>query len=184
LVPPVALASALSAWAELAYTSAAGGSAGALPGWGATLLDWVAPLRSFNGYGLFRVMTTERPEIVVEASLDGRRWLPYDLPHKPGPVTRAPGFVEPYHPRLDWQLWFAALDPMRGLPLLEALSRGLRAGTPAVVALMGRDPFPKSAPRYIRFALYDYRFTSWTERRRTGAWWARELRGYLPDAAP
>jgi hypothetical protein len=92
--------------------------------------------------------------------------------------------VEPYHPRLDWQLWFAALDPMRGLPLLEALSRGLRAGTPAVVALMGRDPFPKSAPRYIRFALYDYRFTSWTERRRTGAWWARELRGYLPDAAP
>jgi hypothetical protein len=184
LVPPVALASGLSAWAELAYTSAAGGGAVALPGWGATLLDWVAPLRSFNGYGLFRVMTTERPEIVVEASLDGQRWLPYDLPYKPGPVVRAPGFVEPYHPRLDWQLWFAALDPMRGLPLLESLSRGLRAGTPAVVALMGRDPFPKSAPRYVRFALYDYRFTSWTERRRTGAWWVRELRGYLPDAAP
>ena len=73
---------------------------------------------------------------------------------------------------------------MRGLPLLQALARGLRAGTPAVAALMGRDPFPNGAPRYVRFALYDSRFTTWTERRRSGAWWARELRGYLPDATP
>jgi hypothetical protein len=144
----------------------------------------VAPLRSFNGYGLFRVMTTERPELVVEGSLDGDRWLAYDLSYQPGPVTRAPGFVAPYHPRLDWQLWFAALDPMSGAPLLQALSRALRAGSPAVVALAGRDPFPKVEPRYVRFALYDYRFTTWSERRRTGAWWARELRGYLPDTSP
>jgi hypothetical protein len=184
LVPPIALLSGLSGWAELAYTSAAGGGRAALPGWGATLLNWVAPLRSFNGYGLFRVMTTERPEIVVEGSVDGQRWVAYDLAYQPGPVGRAPGFVAPYHPRLDWQLWFAALDPMRGLPLLQALSRGLRAGTPAVRALVGRDPFPHSAPRQVRFALYDYRFTSWGERKRSGAWWARELRGYLPDAVP
>jgi lipase maturation factor 1 len=184
LTPVIALVSGLSAWAELAYTGAAVGGAAAFPVWGATLLDWVAPLRSFNGYGLFRVMTTDRPEIVVEGSLDGQRWLAYDLPYKPGPVTRAPGFVEPYHPRLDWQMWFAALDPMRGLPLLQALSRRLRAGTPAVVALMGRDPFPTAAPRYVRFALYDYRFTTWVERRQSGAWWARALRGYLPDTVP
>ena len=147
-------------------------------------LPWVAPLRSFNGYGLFRVMTTERPEIVMEASLDSTHWLPWDLRYKPGPVNRAPGFVEPYHPRLDWQLWFAALDPMRGMPLLQALSARLRAGTPAVAALVGPSPFRGAAPRFIRFAYYEYRFTTWPERRQTGAWWARELRGYLPATAP
>lgn len=184
VVCPIALLSALSAWAELAYTSGAAGGAAALPRWAGTLLGWAAPLRSFNGYGLFRVMTTERPEIVMEASIDRTHWLPWDLRYKPGPVNRAPGFVEPYHPRLDWQLWFAALDPMRGIPLLQALSARLRAGTPAVTALVGPSPFRATAPRFIRFAYYDYRFTTWTERRKTGAWWVRELRGYLPDPPP
>jgi hypothetical protein len=184
IVPAIALLSALSAWAELAYTSAGAGGAALLPRWGATVLEWVAPFRSFNGYGLFRVMTTEREEIVVEGSRDGQQWLPYDPRYKPGPVTRAPGFVEPYHPRLDWQLWFVALDPMRGLPLLQSLARGLRAGTPAVVSLMGSNPFAGTPPGAIRFAVYDYRFTTWAERARSGAWWARVLRGYLPESGP
>ena len=184
VVPLIALVSALSAWAELAYTASGGRGAELFPAWGATILEGVGPLRSFNGYGLFRVMTTERPEIVVEGSRDGHRWTEYELRYQPGPLTRAPGLVAPYHPRLDWQLWFAALDPMRGLPLLQSLSQGLRAGTPAVVALVGHNPFPGGPPRFIRFAVYDYRFTTRTERSRSGTWWARELRGYLPEAAP
>jgi lipase maturation factor 1 len=183
-VPLIALVSGLSAWAELAYTLPGGRGAGLLPTWGATILDGVSPLRSFNGYGLFRVMTTERPEIVVEGSRDGHRWVEYELRYQPGPLGRAPGFVAPYHPRLDWQLWFAALDPMRGLPLLQSLSQGLRSGTPAILALVGRNPFPGAPPSFIRFAVYDYRFTTRAERSRSGAWWARELRGYLPEAAP
>ena len=175
-VGPIAVLSTLSAWAEL-------GVGPTVPRWGMAMLGWVSPLRSFNGYGLFRVMTTERPEIIMEASLDGAHWQPYDLRYKPGPVSRAPGFVEPYHPRLDWQLWFAALDPMRGLPLLQALSARVRAETPAVIALLGPAPF-RAAPRYIRFAYYDYRFTTWSERRKHGTWWVRELRGYLPNTAP
>jgi hypothetical protein len=142
----------------------------------------VAPLRSFNGYGLFRVMTTERPELVMEGSRDGTHWQAYDFRYKPGPVQRRPGFVEPYHPRLDWQMWFAALDPMGNLPLLQALSQRLRDGAPDVLRLLGPNPFPGAPPRFIRFALYDYRFTTCSERVRTGAWWARELRGYLPVA--
>jgi hypothetical protein len=184
LVGPIAILSALSAWAELAYTSASAGGTSTVPGWGATLLGWVAPFRSFNGYGLFRVMTTERPEIIMEASLDSTQWLPWDLRYKPGPVSRAPGFVEPYHPRLDWQLWFAALDPMRGLPLLQALAARLRAGAPAVTALVGPSPLPGAPPRFIRFAYYDYRFSTWSERRTTGAWWVREFRGSLPSTPP
>jgi hypothetical protein len=183
-VGPIAALSALSAWTELAYTSAAAGGTPMVPRWGTALLGWVAPLRSFNGYGLFRIMTTERPELVMEASVDSTHWLPWDLRYKPGAVNRAPGFVEPYHPRLDWQLWFVALDPMRGIPLLQTLSTRLRAGTPAVAALVGPSPFPRATPRFIRFAYYEYRFTTWSERRKTGAWWARELRGYLPTTAP
>ena len=181
IVPVIALVSALSAWAEIAYTLPDGRGRTLLPGWGSTVLGWVAPLRSFNGYGLFRVMTTERPEIVVEGSRDGDHWMEYEFRYKPGSLQRPPPFVEPYHPRLDWQMWFAALDPMQGLPLLQALAQRLRAGTPEVTALLARNPFPDAPPRFIHFALYDYRFTTPAERARSGAWWARELRGYLPD---
>jgi hypothetical protein len=73
---------------------------------------------------------------------------------------------------------------MQGLPLLRSLARGLRAGTPSVVALIGPDPFAGAPPRLVRFAVYDYRFTTAAERARSGAWWTRELRGYLPDSTP
>lgn len=181
LAPVLLFLSALSLWAEIAYTIPGGRGMARVPGWVTTALGWVAPLRSFNGYGLFRVMTTERPEIVVEGSRDGQHWLEYEFRYKPGPVNRAPAFVEPLHPRLDWQMWFAALDPMSNLPLLQALSRHLQAGTPQVLALLGRNPFPEGPPRLIRFAQYEYSFTNSAERARTGGWWKRDLVGYLPQ---
>jgi lipase maturation factor 1 len=34
---------------------------------------------------------------------------------------------------------------------------------------------------YLRAVAYEYHFTDWATRRRTGAWWRREARGsYLP----
>ena len=180
VAPVLFVLSGLAFWAEIGYTIPAG------PGlpmarWAAGVLGLVAPLRSFNGYGLFRVMTTERPEIVVEGSADGEHWKEYEFRYKPGPVSRRPPFVEPHQPRLDWQMCFVALDPVSGWPLLQALSRHLRAGTPEVLALLGHNPFPAAPPRFIRFARYGYRFTSPAERSRTGAWWRRELTGYLPE---
>jgi hypothetical protein len=70
---------------------------------------------------------------------------------------------------------------MSNLSLVRALSHHLRAGTPDVLALLGRNPFPGAPPRFVRFAQYDYRFTTVEERARTGAWWKRELVGYLPE---
>ena len=152
---------------------------GLVPRWATAALGVAAPFRSVNGYGLFRVMTTQRPEIVVEGSIDGREWKPYEFRYKPGAVGRAPGFVAPLHPRLDWQMWFAALDPGNNLSLLQALSRELRAGSPTVLGLLERNPFPRAPPRFVRFALYDYRFTTPVERARTGAWWSRGLADVL-----
>jgi hypothetical protein len=74
-----------------------------------SLERWVRPFRSVNHYGLFAVMTTSRPEIVVQGSTDGQNWLDYGFKYKPGDLKRRPGFVAPHQPRLDWQMWFAAL---------------------------------------------------------------------------
>ena len=74
-----------------------------------TFSQWVEPLRSTNHYGLFAVMTTTRPEIIVEGSDDGVSWKPYRFRWKPCELDRRPRFAMLHMPRLDWQMWFAAL---------------------------------------------------------------------------
>ena len=164
--------SLLSLIRELAFTRARSGPV-YFPALGNAILGLVEPLRSFNGYGLFRVMTTERPEIAIEGSRDGEHWLPYEFRYKPGDVGRQPSFVAPYHPRLDWQMWFAALDPVGNREWLVTLARRLEAGTPEVLALLGHNPFTGAPPGAVRMVLYEYRFSTPAERARTGAWWVR-----------
>ncbi len=158
--------------------------------------EWLAPFRSFNGYGLFAVMTTDRREIIVEGSNDGVKWLPYEFKYKPGDVDRRPAFVAPHQPRLDWQMWFAALGNYQQNPWFVNFCERLLQGSPDVLALLDQNPFPNHPPRYIRAEFYNYHFTNFAERRATGlrsatgagakslqagAWWKRELIGeYLP----
>ena len=137
--------------------------------------------RSVGNYGLFAVMTTRRPEIVVEGSQDGQTWSAYEFRWKPGELTRRPRFVAPHQPRLDWQMWFAALGSCEENPWLQRFLARLLEGSPPVLALLEKNPFPGNPPRYVRAVLYDYRFTDAPERRSTGAWWRREERGlYCP----
>ena len=143
--------------------------------------EWLSPLRSFNSYGLFAVMTTGRPEIIIEGSNDGVTWREYEFKCKPGDVTRRPRFVEPHQPRLDWQMWFAALSNYQRNPWLVSFGSRLLQGSPDVLALLQRNPFPNAPPHYVRAVLYDYRFTDFATRRQTGAWWRRAKAGlYLP----
>lgn len=147
----------------------------------ASLERVLAPLRIVNGYGLFAVMTTRRPEIIVEGSADGQTWKEYAFRWKPGDVRRRPRFVAPHQPRLDWQMWFAALGSLEENAWLERFLGRLLEGSPDVLALLGPDPFEGRRPRYVRAILYDYRFTDRDERKRTGAWWRRvELGAYSP----
>jgi len=146
------------------------------------LLQWVSPLRTINSYGLFAVMTTTRPEIVVEGSNDGRTWLPYEFKWKPGDLKRRPSFVAPHQPRLDWQMWFAALGDYRGNPWFVNLLVRLAQGAPEVLALLETNPFPQKPPRYLRAVLYEYHFTDFATRHATGDWWRRERKGlYCPE---
>ena len=143
--------------------------------------QWFAPFRTFNHYGLFAVMTTSRPEIIIEGSNDGVTWAEYEFKYKPGDLKRRPRFVEPHQPRLDWQMWFAALGTYQRNPWLVNFCFRLLEGSPDVLKLLGRNPFPAAPPRYVRAQLYDYHFTDLATRRKTGDWWRRELKGeYLP----
>ena len=146
-----------------------------------TLFTWVSPLRSFNTYGLFRVMTTNRLEIIVQGSNDGVNWLDYEFKYKPGDPKRRPGFVAPHQPRLDWQMWFAVFGDFRQNPWFVEFCVRLMGGSPQVLDLLARNPFPRAPPKYLRALIYEYHFTDLATRRRTGAWWRRELKGqYLP----
>ncbi|HTS18977.1 MAG TPA: lipase maturation factor family protein [Verrucomicrobiae bacterium] len=148
-------------------------------------ISWPAPMvelygvlsttRSFNGYGLFASMTTTRPEIIIEGSNDAKTWLPYEFKYKPGDVMHRPQFVEPFQPRLDWQMWFEALRVGNARPSQWFLSfcEKLLQGQPEVLALLKTNPFPNSPPRYIRATVYDYHFTNFAQRHETGAWWRR-----------
>jgi predicted DCC family thiol-disulfide oxidoreductase YuxK len=141
----------------------------------------VAPFQIINSYGLFAVMTVTRPEIVIEGSNDGVNWLEYEFKYKPGDVTRRPAWVAPHQPRLDWQMWFAALGDYQSDPWIVRFIARLLQGSPEVLRLLARNPFPGGPPRYVRAQRYQYRFTNPAERKSTGAWWKRELKGvYVP----
>jgi len=150
----------------------------------ATVYEQLEAFRIVNGYGLFRVMTKDRGEIVVEGSAEGVEWLPYEFKWKPGDVKRAPGWCAPHQPRLDWQMWFAALESPQENPWFVDLIVRLLQGSHDVNRLLAHNPFPDKPPRYIRAMFYRYRFTTTSELRETGTWWKRqELREYLPTVS-
>jgi len=141
------------------------------------------PFRILNGYGLFRVMTKERPEIQVEGSADGIDWVSYEFKWKPGDVNRAPRWCAPHQPRLDWQMWFAALGGRRQEDWFQNFVARLLENEPAVTRLLARNPFPDKPPRYVRAILFKYQFTTSEERRATGTWWKRrEIGEFFPEA--
>ena len=147
----------------------------------AVVYQSIAPFQIVNGYGLFRVMTKDRKEIVIEGSADGIVFEPYEFKWKPGNVMRPPGWCAPHQPRLDWQMWFAALETARENPWFVRTVICLLQGKRDVEQLLATNPFPNRPPRYIRATFYGYRFTTIDERRKTGAWWKREELGeYLP----
>lgn len=179
---PVLLGAAVGLFVASLWVTAPSLFSGARwPDWYAGVHGSIVATRSVNSYGLFRVMTQKRPEIVIEGSDDGREWKAYGFKWKPGDPARRPGFVAPHQPRLDWQLWFSALAHPRREPWVYNLCAHLLRGTPDVLRLVGENPFPQKPPRFIRAVLHEYRFTTPAEKARRGHWWHREpVDYYLP----
>jgi len=167
------------------------------------LLNTIRPFHIINNYGLFSVMTVRRPELIIETSDDGNEWKEIEFKWKAGALEKRPQFVQPHQPRLDWQMWFAALfyervseyfkknygrDPvspeehfslMRQVPISKRyrwfylfLNR-IFEGEKEVLSLLKNGKIGP-APKYLRVWLYDYHFTSITERSESGNWWKRD----------
>ncbi|MFD8013658.1 lipase maturation factor family protein [Streptomyces sp. NPDC058955] len=144
------------------------------------------PFHLVNTYGAFGTVGRVRDEIVVEGTSDPEpgpdtEWREYAFKGKPGDPRRLPRQFAPYHLRLDWLMWFAALSPGYAREWFGPFVERLLAGDRDTLRLLARNPFPDAPPVHVRARLYRYRFSTWRELRTTGAWWQRRLlREYLP----
>jgi hypothetical protein len=139
-------------------------------------------LHLVNTYGAFGAVTRERLEVVIKGT-DAEfpdastQWREYEFKGKPGDVNRAPCIVSPYHWKLDWQMWFAAMSPPELHPWIFVLLERLLEGEKRILRLFARNPFPEAPPKFIRADWYRYRFTKQGER----GWWTRMyIAEYLP----
>jgi hypothetical protein len=144
------------------------------------------PLRLVNTYGAFGVVSRERDEVVLLASLDGTEgsWREIAFPCKPGAVDRAPCVIAPYQLRLDWQVWgpFMSGGARSSVPQwFVALAHGVLVGDAATLALLDpAQPFDFAAgerPAFVKADMFRYRFAAPGRIWREGIWWDRERIG-------
>ncbi len=141
------------------------------------------PLHLVNTYGAFGSISRDRYEIILEGTdaavpSDDAIWRAYEFKGKPGDPHRRPPFVSPWHWKLDWQMWFAAMSDYRYHPWILNLVSKLLANDPHTLGLLANNPFPNTRPKFIRADLYLYHFT---DNRTDGNWWKREkVARYLP----
>lgn len=144
-------------------------------------IESLQPFHLNNRYGLFAVMTKTRPEIIIEGSNDLKNWSEYRFKWKAGELDQPPLYVAPHQPRLDWQMWFEALGSFRRNSWFIGFLEKILKGSEDVLNLLEYNPFPTSPPRYIRAITYDYNFTNWNEKTKSGFWWKRSSkRPYSP----
>jgi hypothetical protein len=136
-----------------------------------------------NSYGAFGSVGRTRREVVFEGTGSDSPtdadtpWAEYEFKGKPGDVRRLPRQWSPYHLRLDWLMWFAAISPSYAQPWIGRLCEGMLVNDHAITGLLRRNPFEGEPPTYVRALLYHYRFTTARELIRDRAWWHRELIG-------
>jgi hypothetical protein len=152
-------------------------------------LSFVNVGQTFYAFGWESLLleTRARHEIVIEGTsevviTDGTGWRAYEFKGKPGDTSRLPMQIAPYHLRLDWLMWFAAMSPPSRHPWFTRLLEKLLEGDRSTLALLRTNPFPDGPPRWVRASYYEYRFTSADERQQTGRWWSRREIG--PYMAP
>ena len=145
-----------------------------------SVIDHMEVYRVANMYHVFPTMTTQRVELELSGSVDGREWKTYRFKYKPGYLDKRPRFIMPHQPRLDWQMWFVPLHS-RHLPWFEEFLYALLDNAPHAVELLEHNPFPDKPPRYIHVDAYRYTFTTPEQRQQSGNWWQREALGpFLP----
>ncbi len=155
-----------------------------LPGPIVQLVDTVQAWGIAHPYHIFPTMQTERQELVIQGSNDGRHWKDYVFRYKPGALNERPAFIVPHHPRLDWMMWFVPTQDGRQMYWFRRFQNRLKKGAPQVLALLKSHPFPDRPPRFLRVQAWSYRFASPEQHARTGNWWTRKYLGRFPYVPP
>lgn len=141
----------------------------------------LSPLRIVNQYGPFAVMTQTRHEIIIQGSDDGQAWESYRFRYNPHDLRQRPRWIIPHQPRLDWQMWFAALSHTDQIPWFARFIRRLLQGSEQVTGLFQHNPFAGKPPVYVRAIMYEYRFSGPQLLTEDGQWWTRSISGlYFP----
>jgi len=141
-------------------------------------------LHLVNTYGAFGSVGRIRTEIIFEGTDEAvitaeTKWKEYEFQAKPGDPNRRPAIIAPYQPRIDWQLWFAAMSTPDQYPWTLHFVWKLLHNDPQTLSLIASNPFPQKPPHYIRAQYYRYEFAPPGDK--TGAWWKRTLLGsWLP----
>jgi lipase maturation factor 1 len=147
----------------------------------ATPIEVLEPFRIANRYGLFGIMTRGRYEIEFQGSDDGKNWVPYPFRYKPQDLTKPPGIYAPYQPRFDWNLWFASLGSWRDYSIVPRTEVLLLSNDRDVLDLFAKNPFSNAPPHQVRAVIWQYWFTTMSEKRAQGLWWRRQFLGlYAP----
>jgi len=147
------------------------------------------PIHLVNTYGAFGSITRVRNEIVIEGTQDAvvtdkSEWREYEFKGKPGDLSKRPAQIAPYHLRLDWLMWFAAMSTPDEYPWFTALLAKILQGDRDTLGLLRTNPFPDAPPRWVHAVYYEYRFTTPAEYRQTGQWWKRRAIGeFMPPVA-
>lgn len=146
-----------------------------------TIIYFLRPFHVADPHGIFAVMTTKRYEIILEGSNDGEDWKEYGFYSKPGKLSWRPRRISPFQPRLDWQAWFLPFGIFHEEVWFQKFLLKLLEGSPLVIKLLKTNPFPEAPPSYIRAVVYDYEYTTFEEKAKTGNWWKRHYVGlYSP----
>ncbi len=147
------------------------------------------PFHLVGTYGAFGSITRTRYEVVIEGTEEpaltpATVWREYEFKGKPGDPARRPTQIAPYHLRIDWLMWFAAMDTYEQHPWFVHLVEKLLQGDTDTLSLLRANPFPEKPPRWTRAELFEYHFTTPDEKRKTGQWWNRRWVGeYFPPVS-
>jgi lipase maturation factor 1 len=137
-----------------------------------------------HDFHIFPTMQTERHELQIEGSNDGKEWKVYQFKYKPGPLNQRPKFNVPHQPRLDWMIWFVPPQFPEFMYFFDRFITKLEQGSPEVLDLLANNPFPDGPPEYIRVQVFQYKFTDANEREATGNWWKYKYLGQFPNVRP
>jgi hypothetical protein len=137
-----------------------------------------------HDFHVFPTMQTERHELQIEGSNDGKEWKAYQFKYKPGPLDQRPVFNIPHQPRLDWMIWFVPPQFPEFMYWFDRFIIKLEQGSPEVLDLLAHNPFPNAPPEYIRVQVFQYEFTDFDERNETGNWWKYRYLGQFPYVRP